>query len=151
MFDKEKLEDFKFDLWYYFIDKPRSIYYSIRRLVLNLPSWVPLLSKLGNWDYGYVLEVELLQLKKLRDGMNERNNFVGCEEEIRWMDIAIKLLKEAIDEYNPSKPYVNVRNYKRFLPKPLKDQELFNMVLREEKVWNLYNEVIKWRMRRWWD
>lgn len=127
------------------------------------------------WDYGYLLKLEQYKIREMCDYIQKYHTHIGWEKQIREMTICIKLIDIILEEdiyykswlHNcfesiphkdlPFPVYVNVRNYKRFIP--CLDINKYNKSLlphlhsniRIEKALYLYNKIRAYRMQSWWD
>ena len=134
------------------------------------------------WDYGYLLKLEQYKIREMCKYFKKSKLVVGWELQVRDLTICDKLIDIILEEdkqyqswlhsnYNISAKdrwqnkglkfpiYVNVRNYKRFLPQARYDAtdmlpfliENFKISLRQQKALYLYNKIRAYRMQRWWD
>ena len=134
------------------------------------------------WDYGYLLKLEQYKIREMRNYFQRSQLVVGWELQVRDLTICDKLIDIILEEdkkyqswlhsnYNINAKdrwqnkglkfpiYVNVRNYKRFLPQARYDAtdmlpfliENFKISLRQQKALYLYNKIRAYRMERWWD
>lgn len=170
-FIKNKWEDI--DL--YFLNVWHSIcqkYYGVKRWFAYFKTTV----NTQDFDYNSILEVEYLQLKRVRDCIKKYHSHVDADRDLEKMNIALKLLEmlkneeygvldviEGSDDplgkrtYVCTK-YVNTRNAKRFVSdvfvQSFRKSEIKNFYkaeLYEEKVWRLYNKIRLEYMKTWWD
>lgn len=134
------------------------------------------------WDYGFLLKLEQYKIREMCKYFKKSQLTVGWELQVRDLTICDKLIDIILEEdkqyqswlhsnYNISAKdrwqnkglkfpiYVNVRNYKRFLPQARYDAtemlpfliENFKISLRQRKALYLYNKIRAYRMERWWD
>lgn len=134
------------------------------------------------WDYGYLLKLEQYKIREMCKYFQKSQLTVGWELQVRDLTICDKLIDIILEEdkhyqswlhsnYSISAKdrwqnkglkfpiYVNVRNYKRFLPlaniKEIDNHlflvENFKISLRQQKALHLYNLIRTYRMQRWWD
>ena len=134
------------------------------------------------WDYGYLLKLEQYKIREMCKYFKKSQLVVGWELQVRDLTICDKLINIILEEdkqyqswlhsnYNISAKdrwqnkglkfpiYVNVRNYKRFLPQARYDAtdmvpfliENFKISLRQQKALYLYNKIRAYRMEHWWD
>ena len=134
------------------------------------------------WDYGYLLKLEQYKIREMCRYFKKSQLVVGWELQVRDLTICDKLIDIILEEdkqyqswlhsnYNISAKdrwqnkglkfpiYVNVRNYKRFLPQARYDAtdmvpfliENFKISLRQQKALYLYNKIRAYRMQYWWD
>lgn len=127
------------------------------------------------WDYGYLLKLEQYKIREMRDYIQKYHTHLRWENQVREMTICIKLIDIILEEdiyykswlHNcyvsiphkdlPFPVYINVRNYKRFIP-TLDIQKCNKSLLphlhsniRKEKAMYLYNKIRAYRMQSWWD
>ena len=120
-----------------------------------------LVSKIDDWDYTSILEVERLQMLRVArqieiDPIKHEN----WEEDVKWIRLAVKILDTLLNDtyWEGEKgkchliPYVNTKNYKRFIDvnEEFINTEVYKMLLYEEKLWWLYNKIRLYKMRSWW-
>lgn len=134
------------------------------------------------WDYGFLLKLEQYKIREMCKYFKKSQLVVGWELQVRDLTICDKLIDIILEEdkqyqswlhsnYNISAKdrwqnkglkfpiYVNVRNYKRFLPQARYDAtdmlpfliENFKISLRQQKALYLYNKIRAYRMQHWWD
>lgn len=127
------------------------------------------------WDACFLLEIEKRKLTEIRDYIAKHKRHVDWELDVRDMNICLKLLDIILekDQYYrswldncygsrlhkqlPFPVYVNLRNYKRFIPTI--DVDKYNESLlshlhsniRKEKAMYLYNKIRAYKMLGWWD
>lgn len=125
------------------------------------------------WDSCFLLEIE--KRKLIRDYIAKHKRHVDWALDVRDMNICLKLLDIILekDQYYtswlnncygvtphkqlPFPVYVNMRNYKRFIPTI--DVDKYNESLlshlhsniRKEKAMYLYNKIRAYKMLGWWD
>ena len=163
------------------IEWTKNIYHSITNSFDILKRWFSyykILRKVYDFDYSSILMVEKYQIKRVRDSIIKYQNHVNWKQDVRWMNIAIKLL-EIVEENGCAVPsqtievndilkihhidykmpvYVNTRNASRFISKYAIDKlenprigVLITDNLRIEKAWYLYNKIRYNHLRDWWD
>ena len=134
------------------------------------------------WDYGFLLKLEQYKIREMCKYFKKSQLVVGWELQVRDLTICDKLIDIILEEdkqyqswlhsnYNISAKdrwqnkglkfpiYVNVRNYKRFLPQARYNAtdmlpfliENFKISLRQQKALYLYNKIRAYRMQHWWD
>jgi len=157
-------------------------YYNLIRGISNLISYFGIIWKDRNWDYGFMLELER---KKLQRAIKwyEKNDYgvaVNGKRYCNQMRVALNCLNiildndwwtinrpddESITEWlkRPHydndyviKAYINLNNWKRFMPWLSEESvnskpNLWKVELREIKAWNLYHKIRGQYMRDWWD
>lgn len=168
---KETLWDkIKDELSYYFYSIPRNWYFEARNSIRSIIKRFPYIIKLRDWDYGYVIEAELNELKILRDGIKKYQNHLNWKRDVETLNVAINLASEIVNGFPDDRKILqtNVRNCKRFykypehikemMEKPDSSRErrwtnkrLAKSLVREEKVWKLYHLYRIHYMRSWWD
>ena len=130
------------------------------------------------WDFGYLLKLEQYKIREMCKYFKKSQLTVGWELQVRDLTICDKLISIVLEEdkeylswlranygsLNKDRDtnfsaYVNVRNYKRFLPLANLTEinqrpflvEHFKISLRQQKALYLYNKIRAYRMERWWD
>ena len=135
-----------------------------------------------SWDYGFLLKLEQYKIREMCKYFQKSQLVVGWELQVRDLTICDKLIDIILEEdkhyrswlhsnYNISAKdrwqnkglkfpiYVNIKNYKRFLPQAnIKEidnhlflVENFKISLRQQKALYLYNKIRAYRMQHWWD
>lgn len=113
------------------------------------------------YDWTYLLKLERSKLKEIRDYC-VTSNVVDHDNNIKWMNMCIKLLDIIIDDDGQdSNRKMNYNNIDRFIRKPIKDGVLWDDVVdyykkypddyRFAKAWYLYFEIRKNYTGNWWD
>ena len=136
-------------------------YRDIKQGFFNLYYWFNLIFKTQYWDSGYLLDIEQHQLKRMlkyfiKSDLVENNDII-----VRDIKICLSLI-DIIKNEAEDISYVNIKNYKRFIPSlnnemldPLiRDVNTVKMVSRwiaQEKAFHLYNKIRAYRMQTWWD
>lgn len=137
------------------------LYRDIKQIIFNLYYWFKPISKTYYWDYGYLIDIEKHQLKQMlkyfiKSDLVENNDII-----VRDIKICLSLI-DIIKNEAEDISYVNIKNYKRFIPSlnndmldPLiRDVDTVKMVSRwiaQEKAFHLYNKIRAYRMQTWWD
>lgn len=136
---------------------------SLRITLDNIKRWFkyyPIVSKIVDFDYSSVLEVEKYQLTVLRNNILKYKSMSSWEYDVSRINLAINLLEkysqnfvELIDGKYQLHIYVNTRNSKRFLKNYVCEQDtiLHKEYLYKEKIWKLYYKVREKYTREWWD
>ena len=127
------------------------------------------------WDFAYLLALEQHKIREMRNYMQKYHHLMNWQLVVRDMNICLKLIDiilekdqyycSWLDNSYGSKPYkqlpfpvyVNLRNYKRFIPTI--DVDKYNESLlshlqsniRKEKAMHLYNKIRAYKMWGWWD
>lgn len=158
------------------------IYIPIKNFFLNIRDtfyWLPLVWNDRDWDYCFMLEMERKKLKKVLRWYEDNEFGMSAYgwHDYRTMRWALSCLDIILDndwwrinfpegsnwlkirdheKYYEVDPYVNLRNWKRFLPyfneeNLNKTPKLWSVELREEKAWHLYHRLREQYMRNWWD
>ena len=136
-------------------------YRDIKQGFFNLYYWFKPISKTYYWDYGYLIDIEKHQLKQMlkyfiKSDLVENNDII-----VRDIKLCLSLI-DIIKNEAEDMSYVNIKNYKRFIPSlnnemldPLiRDVNTVKMVSRwiaQEKAFHLYNKIRAYRMQSWWD
>ena len=154
------------------IEWTKNIYHSIINFFDILKRWFSyykILRKVYDFDYSSILIVEKYQIMRVRDSIIKYQHHVDWQQDIKWMNTAIKLL-EIVEENGCAVPsqtievndilkihhidykmpvYVNTRNASRFISKYAIDRlenprigVLITDNLRIEKAWYLYNKIL---------
>lgn len=149
----------------------RNLKCNIRRYRDFLRIWISYFKpckQVYDFDSLGILEVERHQLKRTLKSIEECHYHEDSKHSIFWMKTALRILDRVIDEsiYNEysieehkhvKKPYVNTKNYKRFMPNWSKndlnnmDQDFFEVYLYEKKLWYLYNKIRYHYLHSWWE
>lgn len=129
------------------------------------------------WDYGYLLKLEQYKIREMCEYLKKHHAHIDWELQVREMTICIKLIDIILEEdkyylswlhecygHNLHRElsfpvYVNIRNYKRFLPLSNPEQFVdnnflfphFQVSLRQQKAMYLYNKIRAYCMFAWWD
>lgn len=136
-------------------------YRTIKQIIFNLYYWFKPISKTYYWDYDYLIDIEKHQLKQMlkyfiKSDLVENNDII-----VRDIKICLSLI-DIIKNEAEDISYVNIKNYKRFIPSlnndmldPLiRDVDTVKMASRwiaQEKAFHLYNKIRTYRMQTWWD
>lgn len=113
------------------------------------------------YDWIYLLKLERSKIKEMKDYC-AISDIVDHSNNIKWMNICIKLLDIIIDdEGQDSNRKMNYNNINRFIRKPIKDGVLWDDVVdyykkypddyRFTKAWHLYYEIRREYSLQWWD
>ena len=117
-------------------------------------------TKFQPWDYGFLLNIELVALKQMRDFIKTKGCHLNAERDSERINTTIKLLEISLDrnyeweKVNKGIIYVNTKNKRRFYPNDTPDyvlNNLSNWTVREEKAWYLYCKMREYWYRTWWD
>ena len=111
-----------------------------------------------DYDFEYMLDLEKFKLKRMSEYFSKSQIISDWERVVKEINLCIKLIDIITEKdppgylYNGTKklPYVNTRNYKRFL-KYIYDNNFYRDDLRQTKALYLYNLIRTYRMRSWWD
>ena len=111
-----------------------------------------------DYDFEYMLDLEKFKLKRMSEYFSKSQIISDWERVVKEINLCIKLIDIITEKdppgylYNGTKklPYVNTRNYKRFL-KYIYDNDFYRDDLRQTKALYLYNLIRTYRMRSWWD
>lgn len=111
------------------------------------------------YDFGFLLRLEREKIREIRDYFIS-SNIVDHTNDIKWMNICIKLLDILIENSTDVDPKtLNYKNIKRFI-KPKMDvdwEDVLNYYdtfpddYRYAKAWYLYFEIRKNYTGNWWD
>lgn len=144
--------------------------------VKKIYSWIRLLLKDYDWDYGYMIKMEKFKLEKMLNYFSSEKCFLNEADQVfvvNKIKLAISLLDIADGteewwhiEYSNKKinqlnefildKKVNTNNWKRFyktktISKKFLESNSFKIDLRESKAWFLYNKLRAYWMCGWWD
>lgn len=149
--------------------------------IKNIFAYMSVMYKDRGWDYCFMLEMERKKLKETMKWYEENEygssiNGKKYYQTIKWAydclcilldddwwtieyledENWLKIASEEWDKRYHIKPYINIKNYKRFMPwltdKAIKKHpNLYKIDLREEKAWRLYHKIREQYMRNWWD
>ena len=111
-----------------------------------------------DYDFEYMLDLEKFKLKRMSEYFSKSQIISDWERVVKEINLCIKLIDIITEKdppgylYNGTKklPYVNTRNYKRFL-KYIYDNDFYRDDLRQTKALYLYNLIRTYRIRSWWD
>ena len=111
-----------------------------------------------DYDFEYMLDLEKFKLKRMSEYFSKSQIISDWERVVKEINLCIKLIDIITEKdppgylYNGTKklPYVNTRNYKRFL-KYIYDNNFYRDDLRQTKALYLYNLIRTYRMMSWWD
>lgn len=111
-----------------------------------------------DYDFEYMLNLEKFKLKRMSEYFSKSQIISDWERVVKEINLCIKLIDIITEKdppgylYNGTKklPYVNTRNYKRFL-KYIYDNDFYRDDLRQTKALYLYNLIRTYRMMSWWD
>jgi hypothetical protein len=65
----------------------------------NLYKWFPIVWKDRDWDDHFIFEALKFKLKNTADYFEEKQRFVGWEDEVKYIRICEKLIKRIQDDY----------------------------------------------------
>ena len=111
-----------------------------------------------DYDFEYMLDLEKFKLKRMSEYFSKSQIISDWERVVKEINLCIKLIDIITEKdppgylYNGTKklPYINTRNYKRFL-KYIYDNDFYRDDLRQTKALYLYNLIRTYRMMSWWD
>ena len=111
-----------------------------------------------DYDFEYMLNLEKFKLKRMSEYFSKSQIISDWERVVKEINLCIKLIDIITEKdipgylYDGTKklPYINTRNYKRFL-KYIYDNDFYRDDLRQTKALYLYNLIRTYRMRSWWD
>ena len=137
------------------------MYIDLKQGMFNIWYWFRIIIKTYYWDSGYLLDIEKHYLKQMLKYFIKSDLTVNNEYVVRDIKICLSLI-DIIKNEAEDMSYVNIKNYKRFIPSlnnemldPLiRDVDTVKMVSRwiaQEKAFHLYNKIRAYRMQIWWD
>ena len=113
-----------------------------------------------DYDYKFLLDFEKAKLERMIIYFQKYPIAIGDDITVRDIKLCVKLIDMLVNLPSNDVHYVNFRNAERFVPwiakmvkddpEKIKDTSV-NDILREEKIWNLYNTIKKYKMRSWWN
>jgi len=110
------------------------------------------IAKLTDYDYDYLLDVIYYKIDSMRNFfLGKHTHCANAKKHAKQMEVAMRLIsiaqgKEAFLDDDEDAPYVNTRNYKRYVK-----QFYSGFWLRKEKAWHILFRYLESRMRGWWD
>ena len=143
------------------MNKDVVLYYrDIKQGFFNLYYWFNLIFKTHYWDSGYLLDIEKHQLKRMlkyfiKSDLVENNDII-----VRDIKLCLSLI-DVIKNEAEDISYVNIKNYKRFIPTldmkflhpdicPKYTINTVEKMIAQEKAFHLYNKIRAYRMQTWW-
>lgn len=111
-----------------------------------------------DYDWEFMLDLEQFKLKRMSEYFSKSQIVSDWETIVKEINLCIKLINIIKEKdisgylYDGTKklPYINTRNYKRFL-KYFYNNDFYYSELRATKALYLYNLIRTYRMRSWWD
>lgn len=134
----------------------KMLVYDIENGIKNLKYWFSIIWKLYPWDTIYLIEIEEHQLKRMlnyfiKSDLAENNDMI-----VRDIRLCLSLI-EIYKNEGENVEYVNIKNYKRFIPTLTEDHfndKLINLTkgaIAQQKAFALYNKIRSYNMQMWWD
>lgn len=136
----------------------------MKKFFIDLKRWFSyykVIRKTYDFDYSSQLQIELHQLKKLRDCISKYQSYIDSWYDIRNMSLAITCLEIILNNDSGVKSeiplYINTKNRNRFLEvsdETIKNNDIKDIILddiRAEKAWYIYNKIREEHLREWWD
>lgn len=145
------------DAFYFIRELFISTRYKLPRIIKNLFIWRKTISEIRYWDYTYLLDIEKLYLENVLKRYEKYDMYVGQEIITRNIRIMIKLIDMMNNAYDEN-AFVNMRNSHRFIHYSLVDKVKadedcwsYKVMIRDEKIWNLYCLIRSYSLRKMWD
>ena len=147
-----------FEIRQMFIQKHyfRFKYYDLKQATHNFYYWFKVIGRTNYWDSTYLLDIEEHYLKKSLKYFIKSNLVVNNEFIVRDIKICLSLI-EIIKNEGENVKYVNIKNYKRFIPNLNEhhfSDKMIDMTKRAiawQKAIQLYNKIRGDKMLTWWD
>ena len=141
--------------WYRFIDfikYPNYYFFSRIRSVWN---WLPVIWKDRNFDYAYLEIILHHKIKMMSKHFNENNKYFNVRDDLKYMSIVEKLLKNRIDDVYDNEAYDNIQKKlgeSSFeftkLDEKYKGEELYSLdILHKEK--KITEEENEWKFEQY--
>ena len=82
----------------------------VKKGFINLYKWFPIVWKDRDWDDHFIFEALKFKLKNTANYFEEKQRFVGWEDEVKYIRICEKLIKRIQDDYYQTEymDYVNM-------------------------------------------
>ena len=96
MKEKDKLI-WKIKRWFRW--EAKYLHRDIIKGIKNLWKWFPLVWKDRNWDSHFIFEVLKFKIKNTSKYIGTHQRFVGWENEVRYMDLCVKLIDRIQEEW----------------------------------------------------
>lgn len=120
--------------------------------------------KVYDFSADSILEIELHQLKRTLRSIKKYHYHEDSNYNIQKIELTLKILEKIIDNelpYDFSKHkcnkefYININNYKRFIPNisidNIKNTDFLKVCLYEKKLWYIYNKLRYYYLLDWWE
>jgi hypothetical protein len=122
--------------------------------------------KMYDFDYTGVLYAQLHQLRRLLNDIKTNHHYLNWEVDVYWLSLACKILDMYLEEnwytlngtdgpiedWTYTLPYVNSSNYARFIRyREYVDDPNVKIELYSEKLWNLFHNIMKYKLKNWWN
>lgn len=137
------------------------MYIDLKQGVFNIWYWFKIITKTHYWDDRYLLDIEEHYLKQMlkyftKSDLVENNDIIV--RDIKLCLSLINIIKNEAEDIT----YINIKNYKRFIPilnpdllnNEVSSKDTVKMVSRgiaQEKAFHLYNKIRAYKMQTWWD
>ena len=105
----------EYDQWYWklyrwFLWDAKHLHRDIAQGFKNLWKWLPIVWKDRDWDDHFIFEALKFKLKNTANYFEEKQRFVGWEDEVKYIRICEKLITRIQDDYYQTEymDYVNM-------------------------------------------
>lgn len=124
-----------------------------------IDSYSKILKNDNDYDWSYMLKLEQFKLNRMKNYFECHSVTRDRKKVVSNLNICIKLISIVLEEdlpgyfFNNTRilPYINDRNYKRFIRHYVKGNEYSLNALRQQKALCLYNLIRSYKMETWWD
>jgi len=106
----EEYNQWYWKLYRWFLWDAKHIHRDIAQGFKNLWRWFPIVWKDRDWDDHFIFEALKFKLKNTANYFEEKQRFVGWEDEVKYIRICEKLIKRIQDDYYQTEymDYVNM-------------------------------------------
>lgn len=145
------------DLWYEKVVYPLN---NVRRGILNLIKWVPVLWIDRDWDYSYLFNIMIFKMNNLEKVIREGNRHLNTPRDMKSLRVCIELLKRIKeDNYYPEEldeiyKGVDLTDLSKSLPKEkeIKQRLYWKKTQRAYKEdADMFFRYFRRNFNRWWD
>jgi hypothetical protein len=93
-----------YDSWYWKLYRwfkwdAKHLHRDIAQGFRNLWKWFPIIWKDRDWDDHYIFEVLKFKVLNTANHIEEHDRFVGCETEVKYMRVCVKLMERIQTEH----------------------------------------------------
>lgn len=147
------------------IDNIKNKSYSFKKGIRNLFYFFNVIWNYRDFDYGYMLDIEMKVLESMRKYFKSSNIAEGDDETARDLELCLNILKERekcneywyAEEKEGHEPIKKINMskspmfYKNMIELHGEHKRLFEYDWYEYKCWCLYNKIRTNRMLTWWN